>query len=1132
MVKADVKHNYYADLELPTTCSIDDVKKQYRKLALLYHPDRNAGQEEEYVPKFQGIQTAHEILGDQITKAKYDADRRKAGLYPSSTGQTFRANQPAPGNPYAANSAYPPPPRRTQPGTWQRPQPQQSPQQPQQPSGSTPSGADRFTNFPRTAPTARKDPAQDRTNMFRAWQNMNNAQERQQRHTPGGPGAAPAPQPSPNRPERPRPPPRQDTRMPSEDEIRAGMNYRKPPPPPQSEAETAGRGQSAWADFQQKNAGKPGLARSNTNRTPKKQGGFDPNAPGSDERPAGQGGYAKHRHRSEDFGQPQQSRSGQPFPPPPPGPPPQSPLSPSTSPSNHRPFGDPLRPFKSRTTDEEVSKAPYSEGNRKSTPYSSFIGEKTHFRRDSSDGLRRSASTRDTTKLSPNGGSGRARSTSPLGRQQKTKSQSQNGANKLNVDYSDSDASDGRPTSTTPEEYDGATATPADIGRRPGTAPHSTTPFERPKKVPTPPSTHFNKSTNPSNPPPTVDGAQSDTERPGMQQQTSNNMYVKIDPLMHDVFSHSPFSPGQWAAQMFGTHTTSRAKSRMSGIPSWAIPSSVQPGSKARGEPTPPKPPKKKEKPALKVDVRAANATPDQQAALGFVRSELARSYGEAPDTLDMDVFLKLASTAVEGQTSGNTFLDSVLSRAFFLFPTVATIAFTDNRIRTLTDKRSRTDSFTFPVPHDMFTPNGKSRSEEHINTKFSPEGWSGTFQGSSDYFAPPQSPVGRKPSSPFRREKSGLRSATTHVPPTNGASRKSSDMPPPPRPAGADGQQQAEGTPGEVKFSKEQWEKTFQDASWTWPPPPPQPSSPGKTAAKARTPARKASRSSARSAASGTREQPQVVDEDDTVEVEGVDGRPEHGAPVPDDGDAMDIDTTPPAQHNEKKPEVAEVEKGKEPRLYSVPLSDWRQRQQQGQANGHRRNTSSRTSADANLTTNLDDLANVEPMAQGANGLKNLADLSSTLPFQSQPSAAPPTHPLEPQKLQVPSIPKAPEPPNQLTKQSWHAFTQAFGNYLKAYHAFNNTMLQHFLSREHQAQARLVAGTGWLEATGDTSGARSGGNGPSGFGSYLQGVREDETVREAWGVGCERHVEACKGFEKMRERVRRLVAAGGLVEH
>lgn len=900
------------------------------------------------------------------------------------------------------------------------------------------------------------------------------------------------------------------------------MNYRKGPSS-QFEAESAGRGQSAWADFQQKNAGKPGVARSNTSRTPKKQGGFDPNVPGSDERPAGHGGYAKHRHRSEDLGQPQQSPSGHPYPPPPPGPPPQSP---GTSPTSHRPFGDPLRPFKSRTTDEEVSQVPYAEGNRKSTPYSSFIGEKTHFRRESGDGLRRSASTRDATKLSPNGSSGRARSTSPLGRQPKAKGR---GAQKLNVDYSDSDASESRPVSTTPEEYDSAATTPADLGQRPGTAPHSVPLLQRPKKVPTPPSARFGGSANPYSPPPTTDGAQSDTERPGMQQKTTNNMYVNSDSYEHGVFQHLPFSPEKWAASMYGTHPTSRAEPRESRVPKWAMPSSVQPTRKAKKKPFAPasNSPKQKAKPAFEIDVKGENATADQQAALGFVRSEMERSYGEAPDSLDMDMFFMLASTAVEGQTSGNLFLDRAMNRALLLFPAVADLALKANRIRTFADTRARTDSFTFPVNNDMFTPN-KSRSEEHINTKFSPDGFSGTFQGSSDYFARSQSPNGRKPSSPFRREKSGLRSETTRVPSSNGASGDTGAMPPPPKPSGAEGEQQAEGAPDGVKFSREQWEKTFQDASWTWPPPPPKPPSPGKVAAKARTPGRKVSKSSARSATSGTKDQPHVVDEDDTVGVEGVDGRPGHGAPEPDGGDAMDIDSTPPAQHQDPKPEVAEVATGKEPRLYSVPPSSWRQ-QQQGQANGHHRHAS-RSSADANLNTNLDDLSNVEPMARGANGLKNLADLSSTLPFQSQPSAAPPTHPLEPQNLHIPPIPKAPEPPQQLTKQSWHAFTQTFGSYLKAYHAFNNTMLQHFLAREHQSQARLAAGTSWLEAAGDTSGVSSGG--PSGFGSYLQGVREDEAVREAWSLGCERHGEACKGFEKLRERVRRLVAAGGLVDH
>ncbi|CAJ2504856.1 Uu.00g122500.m01.CDS01 [Anthostomella pinea] len=82
MAKAHISHDYYADLQLPPTCSNDDIKKQYRKLALRYHPDRNGGNEESTL-KFQAIQTAREVLGDRVTEEKYDEDRRNAGPYPS-----------------------------------------------------------------------------------------------------------------------------------------------------------------------------------------------------------------------------------------------------------------------------------------------------------------------------------------------------------------------------------------------------------------------------------------------------------------------------------------------------------------------------------------------------------------------------------------------------------------------------------------------------------------------------------------------------------------------------------------------------------------------------------------------------------------------------------------------------------------------------------------------------------------------------------------------------------------------------------------------------------------------------------------------------------------------------------------
>ncbi|OTA29093.1 hypothetical protein BTJ68_09810 [Hortaea werneckii EXF-2000] len=936
MVKADVKHNYYADLELPTNCSLDDIKKQYRKLALLYHPDRNAGKEEEYVPRFQAIQTAHEILGDAGQKSRYDADRRKAGL--STTGGVGGGGgggssyntRPSPaqptGNPYQATSAYPPPPRRTQPGTWQRPQA---------------SGAGRFNNFPRSTPTARKDPAQDRTNMFKAWQNMNNPQDRQQQRTTPGSASSTTAQtgastPTPNRPRPPPPPPRQDPKMPSEEEIRAGMNYRKPPP--QFDGDRADRGQSAWASFQQKNQGKPGVSRSSTTKTPRKQG-FDPSAPGSDERPAGgNSGYAQ-RHRSEDYGRPQ---PGQTFPPPPPGPPPQSPPSTRTSPTAQRPFADPLRPFKSRTSDDG---APYSEANRRRTPYSSFSGEKFHFQREENDNLRRSASTRDTSKLDPNSThASRARSTSPLGRQAQNNNQAQGDPRKPFVDYSDSDDSDEHPS---PDDLEG---TSPNGNRRPGTVPQSQTPFERPKKVPTPPSQRFGGSSQPfSPPPPSSDANQAEP----MQQKTSNNI-------------------------------------------------------------------------------------------------------------------------------------------------------------------------FSFPISPDLFTPNGKSKSTENINTQFSPEGWNGEFKGSPDYFSSAQ-PSARKASSPFRRDKSNLRSSAARNASASTSRHGSvSDMPPPPpppppkAPSGSDEdlqqQRQFQDTPsGGPTFSREEWEKHFQEPSWAWPPPP-QPPSPSKvSAAKSR-----GSKKSSRAPKTGNNGESQAFGDSSDANA---------GPEVAED-DAMDIDT-PPTSKPAEAPQ-AETDSSKEPRLYSVPPSQWRQ-QQQAQVNGHGRPSSSRgvSGEEADLKTNLDDLANVEPMTKGPEGgLKNLSDLSSTLPFQSQPSTAPPRQSFEPQKLTIPPIPKAPEQPSKLTRQTWQTFAHSFGDYLQAYHHFNSIMLQHFTSRESHDQSRFAEGTAWLEAVGDPAGMTP--SGPIGFGSYLQGVREDESVREAWNLGCERHTEACKGFEKVRERVRKLVGNGG----
>lgn len=63
--------NYYEALGVDKTASIDEIKKAYRKLAMQYHPDRNAG-DKDAEAKFKEVGEAYGVLSDYGKRKQYD----------------------------------------------------------------------------------------------------------------------------------------------------------------------------------------------------------------------------------------------------------------------------------------------------------------------------------------------------------------------------------------------------------------------------------------------------------------------------------------------------------------------------------------------------------------------------------------------------------------------------------------------------------------------------------------------------------------------------------------------------------------------------------------------------------------------------------------------------------------------------------------------------------------------------------------------------------------------------------------------------------------------------------------------------------------------------------------------------
>ncbi|MFO7877454.1 MAG: DnaJ domain-containing protein [Desulfovermiculus sp.] len=80
-------NDYYALLGVSPNASAEDIKKAYRKQALLYHPDRNPEQREAAETRFKELTQAYAVLMDPAKRRTYDYQRNFGSRYRSEQRQ-------------------------------------------------------------------------------------------------------------------------------------------------------------------------------------------------------------------------------------------------------------------------------------------------------------------------------------------------------------------------------------------------------------------------------------------------------------------------------------------------------------------------------------------------------------------------------------------------------------------------------------------------------------------------------------------------------------------------------------------------------------------------------------------------------------------------------------------------------------------------------------------------------------------------------------------------------------------------------------------------------------------------------------------------------------------------------------
>lgn len=113
-LKRSLHKDYYKILGVAKDSSLDDIKKAYKKRAMIHHPDRHSNATEaerkEQEKKFKDLGEAYAVLSDSNKRSRYDAgqdptsDSGFGGVDPNDIFASFFAG----GHPFGASFGFNP----------------------------------------------------------------------------------------------------------------------------------------------------------------------------------------------------------------------------------------------------------------------------------------------------------------------------------------------------------------------------------------------------------------------------------------------------------------------------------------------------------------------------------------------------------------------------------------------------------------------------------------------------------------------------------------------------------------------------------------------------------------------------------------------------------------------------------------------------------------------------------------------------------------------------------------------------------------------------------------------------------------------------------------------------------------